>query len=69
MLKSNQANNSYNTSLANNELERRNRIHQHELDLKLIAIQTNSMRTSNIIVAICTIAGAIVGALLMSWLQ
>jgi hypothetical protein len=50
-------------------LNRRARIHQHELDLKLIAIQSKSLRTSNAITAICTIAGGIAGALLTAWLK
>ncbi len=55
--------------LIDNEIERKKRIHQHELDLKLIEMQSKSMKTSNIIIAISTIAGAIVGALLTAWLR
>lgn len=61
MLKSNQANNSYNTSLANNELERRNRIHQHELDLKLITKQVRWMKFSVCAIIIAAIISGILG--------
>ncbi len=55
--------------LIDNEIERRKRIHQHELDLKLIAMQEKSMKTSSIITAICTISGAVAGAILTVLLQ
>lgn len=63
------ADNSQKAVLIDNEIDRKKRIHQHELDLKLLNKQAKLMKTSNIIIAISTIAGAIVGALLTFWLR
>ncbi|MCR4319305.1 MAG: hypothetical protein NUV74_03095 [Candidatus Brocadiaceae bacterium] len=63
------ADNSQRAVLIDNEIERQKRVHQHELDKKLIEIQSRSMKMSNIIIAISTIGGAIVGSLLTFWLK
>ena len=57
------------TILAEKEFERRGRIHQHELDLQLIAKQVRWQKFSAIIGIVATIAGAVAGALLTFWLQ
>ncbi len=61
--------NSQKAILIDIEIAHRARIHQHELDLKLIGIQSKSLKISTIITAACTIAGAVVGTLLTILLQ
>jgi hypothetical protein len=56
-------------TLAQKELERRARVHQHELDLKLVANQVRWMKFSAILTAASTLIGTIAGALLTMWLQ
>ena len=62
-------NNSPGAVLIDNEIDRKQRMYQHKLDKELIEIQSKSMKVSYIVSAICTIAGAIAGALIIVWLQ
>jgi len=55
--------------LIDNEFARRNRLHQHELDLDLVAKQVRWMKFAAILGSAATLIGAIVGALLIFWLQ
>lgn len=55
--------------LADKEFERRVRVKQHELDLKLIAKQVTWTKFTAILGSAATLIGAIVGALLTMWLQ
>lgn len=59
--------------LIDQEIARRERLHQHELDLKLIADQVRWMKFTAIITAAATliaaVVGAIAGAVLAYWLQ
>jgi hypothetical protein len=55
--------------LVDREIARRERLHQHELDLKLIAEQVRWMKFTAILGPVTTIIGIIVGALLTFWLQ
>jgi hypothetical protein len=55
--------------LADQEIARRDRLKQHELDLRLIADQVRWMKFSTFAGVFGTIAGAIIGALIAYWLQ
>ena len=55
--------------LIDNEIKRRARVHQHELDLTLVAQQVRWMKLAAILGAVTTLIGAIAGALLTFWLQ
>jgi hypothetical protein len=55
--------------LADQEMARRDRLKQHELDVKLIADQVRWMKFSTVAGVLGTIVGAIIGALLTYLLQ
>ena len=55
------ANNSPKAILIDNEIERKKRIHQHELDLKLITKQVRWMKFSVCAILIAAVMGGIVG--------
>ncbi len=55
--------------LAEQEFERRARVHQHELDLDLLFKQGRWMKFSTIATVAATLIGAILGVLLTFWLQ
>lgn len=51
------------------EVARRQRLHQHELDLKLLHEQSKMMKSSNRLIAIVTILAALIGAITGAVLQ
>jgi hypothetical protein len=55
--------------LAEKEFQRRERQEQHKLDLELIVEQGQWLKFSAILGILGTIAGAIIGAVLIYWLQ
>ncbi len=67
--RANKTDNSVPAILAERELERRTRIHQHELDLDLLFKQGRWMKWSTLATVGATLIGAIAGAMLTYWLQ
>jgi len=55
--------------LIDNEIERRKRLHQHDLDSDLVAKQVRWTKWSTLATVGATIIGAIIGALVTFWLQ
>jgi hypothetical protein len=55
--------------MAEREFERRARLEQHRLDLDLVLRQVQWMKFAAILGSVATLIGAIVGALLIFWLQ
>jgi len=62
-------NNHPDSILIDNEIERRKRSHQHELDLDLVAKQVRWMKWSTLATVAAALIGATVGALVTFWLQ
>jgi hypothetical protein len=61
--------NSLRANLAEQELQRRERLQQHELARKLLLEQVQWMKFSAVVGLLGTIGGAIIGAVLAYWLQ